>query len=66
MNPLVILQILEGLLSAAPQVLALFQRAQNGEVISATEVQSVLAQYSLDHALVAADVADPNPPTPGA
>lgn len=66
MNPLVIAQILEGLLGAAPQVFALFQRAKTGEVIAPADVQAVLTQYNLDHALLAADVADPNPPTPGA
>lgn len=66
MNPVLIAQVLEGLLAAAPQVLALYQRATSGEVIPAADVQAVLTQYNLDHATLAALVADPKPPTSGA
>lgn len=64
MNPVLILQILEGLLGAAPQVLALFQQASSGTPVTATQVQAALSQYNLDHATLAAAIADP-PPTAG-
>lgn len=63
MTSLEIAQILEGLLGAAPQVFALFQRASSGQPVTKDEVAAALTQYNLDHAILAADVADS--PTPG-
>lgn len=66
MTPAMILAILQGVLGAAPQLLALFQRAQSGQAVSAADVQAVLAQYQLDRdALVAAIAAAEKPKVPG-
>lgn len=57
MTPGVILAILQGLLGAAPEILALFQQATAGTPVSATQVQSVLSQYGVDRAVFAAAIA---------
>jgi len=48
MTPAMILAILEGVLGAAPQLLALWQQATAGKPVSAADVSSVLSQYGVD------------------
>lgn len=64
MTPAAILEILMGVLGAAPQLLALFQQATAGKPVAAADVQAILVQYGLDRlALVDAIAkADPAPP----
>lgn len=57
MNPIMILTILQGLLGAAPQVLALFNQATSGQPVSVDEVKTALSQYGIDHALLVAEIA---------
>jgi hypothetical protein len=57
MDPLTILALLNGILGAAPQLLALFNRATSGTPVSNTEVQAVLSQYGIDRAVFAAAIA---------
>lgn len=62
MTAAAILTILEGLVQAAPTVLALFQKANTGGTVTAAELQSALASYeSARTSLVAAIAAQ----TPG-
>jgi hypothetical protein len=57
MTPAMILAILEGVLGAAPQLLALFQQATAGKAVSATQVSQVLTAYGIDRAVFAAAIA---------
>lgn len=57
MDPLTILALLNGILGAAPQLLALFQRAQSGTPVSTADVHAVLTQYGIDRAVFAAAIA---------
>lgn len=57
MTPAMILAILQGLLGAAPALLALFQQASSGGAVSATQVNQVLSQYGIDRAVFAAAIA---------
>ncbi len=57
MTPAMILAILEGVLGAAPQLLALFQQATSGTPVSATQVAAILSQYGIDRAVFAASIA---------
>jgi hypothetical protein len=57
MTPAVILAILQGLLGAAPEILALFQQATAGSQVSATQINSVLSKYGIDRAVFAAAIA---------
>jgi hypothetical protein len=57
MTPAMILAILEGVLGAAPELLALFNLATAGKPVSATDVSTVLSQYGLDRAVFAAAIA---------
>ena len=58
MDPLTILALLNGVLGAAPQLLALFNRATSGTPVSATDVHAVLTQYGIDRAVFAAAIAN--------
>lgn len=59
MTAAVILEILNGLLGAAPELLALFQTAQSkpGTVVPSTDVQAILAKYGIDRAVFVAAIA---------
>ena len=57
MTPAAILEILTGLLSAAPQLLALFQQATAGQAVTQTQVNQVLSTYGIDRAVFAAAIA---------
>jgi len=57
MTPAAILAILEGLLQAAPTVLSLFQKAQSGGTVTASEVQAAIAGYDTARAELAAAIA---------
>ena len=57
MTPAAILAILEGLLGAAPSILALFQQATSGKPVSSDQVSAVLSQYGVDRAVFAAAIA---------
>lgn len=57
MTPIAILALLEGLLGAAPQVLALYNQATSGKPVSADQVSAVLTQYGVDRAVFAAAIA---------
>lgn len=57
MTPAMIFAILQGVLGAAPQLLALFQAAQNGKAVAAADVAAVLSQFGLDRAIFAAAIA---------
>jgi hypothetical protein len=52
-----ILAILQGVLGAAPELLALFQQATAGKAVTASTVASVLSQYGIDRAVFAAAIA---------
>lgn len=56
MTPAMILALLSGLLQAAPEVMALFQKASSGGAVSQSDVQAVLNQYGLAHAQLDADI----------
>jgi hypothetical protein len=71
MTPAAILEILTGLLGAAPQLLALFHQASGGQAVSASDVSAVLTQYGIDRAILVADIATADAtagggPSPGA
>lgn len=57
MTPAMILAILQGVLGAAPQLLALFSQATAGTPVSHSDVAAVLSQYGLDRAVFAAAIA---------
>jgi hypothetical protein len=52
-----ILALLSGLLQAAPEVMALFQKASSGGAVSQSDIQAVLAQYGIAHSQLDADIA---------
>lgn len=52
-----ILAILQGLLGAAPSILALFNQASAGSPVSVSQVSAVLSQYGIDRAVFAAAIA---------
>jgi hypothetical protein len=56
MSPAMILAILQGVLGAAPQLLALFNQATSGQPVSSTDVAAVLSQYGIDRAVFAAAI----------
>lgn len=57
MTPAMIMAIIQGVLGAAPELLALYQQATAGKTVSATQVSSVLSQYGIDRAVFAAAIA---------
>lgn len=62
MSPALILALLNGVLGAAPQLLALFNRATSGEAVSPAEVQAVLTQYGIDRDALVSAIADAEKP----
>jgi hypothetical protein len=56
MSPTIILTILQALLGAAPQILALFQQATAGTPVSEAQVDAVLNQYGVDRAALIAAI----------
>jgi hypothetical protein len=56
-SPALLLALLQGLLGAAPQILALFNQATSGKVITMDAVSTVLNQYGIDRAVLAAQIA---------
>lgn len=62
MSAAAILALLDGLLTAAPAVLALFQKAQGGTPVAASEVAAAISNYDTARAaLVAAIQAEKAP-----
>jgi hypothetical protein len=58
MTPAMILALLEGVLGAAPQLLALFNRATTtGQPVPASDVAAILTQYGIDRAVFAGAIA---------
>jgi hypothetical protein len=57
MTAAMILEILTGVLGAAPQLLALFQQATSGKPVAATDVSAILSAYNIDRAVFAAAIA---------
>jgi hypothetical protein len=57
MTPAMILAILQGVLGAAPELLALFQQATAGKAVTSSQVSAVLSQYGIDRAVFAAAIA---------
>lgn len=57
MSAELIFALLNGVLGAAPQLLALFQKASAGKVVDSTEVSAVLSKYGIDRAVFAAAIA---------
>jgi len=57
MSAEMILVLLQGVLGAAPQLLALFTQAKAGQAVSTTQVAQVLSQYGIDRAVFAAAIA---------
>lgn len=57
MSPALLLALLQGLLGAAPQILSLFQSATSGKPVSMDQVATVLNQYGIDRAVLAAQIA---------
>ena len=58
MTAAAILALLEGVLTTAPALLALFQKASSGTPVAASEVNSVLAQYDAARAGLVAAIND--------
>jgi hypothetical protein len=56
-SPALLLALLQGLLGAAPQILALFQTATAGKPVTMDQVSTVLNQYGIDRAVLAAQIA---------
>jgi hypothetical protein len=56
MTPAAILAILSGLLQAAPEVLALVQKAESGQPVTAADVQAALTSYGVAHTQLDADI----------
>lgn len=56
MSPALILALLNGLLGAAPQILALFTQATSGKAVSMNDIAAVLNQYGIDRAVLAAQI----------
>jgi hypothetical protein len=56
MTAAAILALLDSLLQAAPEVMALFQKAQSGQPVSATDVQTALGNYGIAHTTLDADI----------
>jgi hypothetical protein len=52
-----ILALLQGLLGAAPQILALFSQATSGKPVAMSDVAAILNQYGIDRAVLAAQIA---------
>lgn len=57
MTAAAILELLMGILGAAPQLVSLFQQAMAGKPVAATDVNAILSQYGLDRAILAALIA---------
>jgi hypothetical protein len=57
MTAAMILEILTGLLGAAPQLLALFNQATSGKAVAASDVSAILSQYGVDRAVLSALIA---------
>jgi hypothetical protein len=57
MSATVILAILQAVLGAAPQLLALFDQAKSGTPVSAADVAAVLSQFNIDNAAFTAAIA---------
>lgn len=57
MSPVLLLALLQGLLGAAPQILALFNQATSGKPVTMDQVATVLNQYGIDRAVLAAQIA---------
>lgn len=57
MSAELILALLNGVLGAAPELLALFQKANTGGTVAATDVTAVLSKYGIDRAVFAAAIA---------
>jgi hypothetical protein len=56
-SPALLLALLQGLMGAAPQILALFTQASGGKPVSMDAVATVLNQYGIDRAVLAAQIA---------
>jgi hypothetical protein len=56
-SPALLLALLQGLLGAAPQILALFNQASAGKPVTMDTVATVLNQYGIDRAVLAAQIA---------
>jgi len=56
-SPALLLALLQGLMGAAPQILALFTQATAGKPVSMDAVATVLNQYGIDRAVLAAQIA---------
>lgn len=57
MSAAVILQLVMGLMQAAPQLLQLYQQVANGKQASAADVQAIIAKCGIDRAVFAAALA---------
>jgi hypothetical protein len=57
MTPALILELLEGLLQAAPEILALFNQASSGVAVSQGDVSAIMSKYAIDRAVFAAAIA---------
>jgi len=56
-SPALLLALLQGLLGAAPQILALFNQATAGKPVPIDAVATILNQYGIDRAVLAAQIA---------
>lgn len=65
MSPTLILTILQALLGAAPQILALFQQATSGTPVTEAQIEAVLTQYGIDRAALVAAIAASQAPASG-
>jgi hypothetical protein len=66
MSATLILTILQALLGAAPQILALFQQASSGTPVTEAQVDAVLTQYGVDRAALIAAIGAASAPASAA
>jgi hypothetical protein len=57
MTAAVLLQIIQGLLSAAPSLLSLYNQLKDGGTVTEAQVQAIFNQYGLDRVQLLADIA---------
>lgn len=56
MNPLEILQLLQGVIQVAPELMVLWQKATSGATVTDADVQSVFDKYAVDRSALQKDI----------
>lgn len=57
MTPALLLELIQGLLAAAPQLLTLYDQLKSGTPVTAAQVQAALDQYVSARVALLADIA---------